>query len=932
GSGTVQSLDLSDNELSISGGNKITFDNWDTDATDDFSGDYDDLQNKPELFSGNFNDLLNLPNLYTSEEVDSLMVNAGGSGTVQSLDLSDNELSISGGNKITFDNWDTDATDDFSGDFNDLLNIPNLYTSEEVDSLMVNAGGSGTVQSLDLSDNELSISGGNKITFENWDTDATDDFSGDFNDLLNLPNLYTSEEVDSLMVNAGGSGTVQSLDLSDNELSISGGNKITFDNWDTDATDDFSGNFNDLLNMPNLYTSEEVDSLMVNAGGSGTVQSLDLSDNQLSISGGNKITFDNWDTDATDDFSGDFNDLLNLPNLYTSEEVDSLMVNAGGSGTVQSLDLSDNQLSISGGNKITFENWDTDATDDFSGNYDDLQNKPELFSGNFNDLLNMPNLYTSEEVDSLMVNAGGNGTVQSLDLSDNELSISGGNKITFENWDTDATDDFSGNYDDLQNKPELFSGNFNDLLNLPNLYTSEEVDSLMVNAGGSGTVQSLDLSDNQLSISGGNKITFDNWDTDATDDFSGNYDDLQNKPELFSGNFNDLLNLPNLYTSEEVDSLMVNAGGSGTVQSLDLSDNQLSISGGNKITFDNWDTDATDDFSGDFNDLLNIPNLYTSEEVDSLMVNAGGSGTVQSLDLSDNELSISGGNKITFANWDTDATDDFSGNYDDLQNKPELFSGNYNDLLNMPNLYTSEEVDSLMVNAGGSGTVQSLDLSDNELSISGGNKITFDNWDTDATDDFDGKYASLIGAPQVYTKSEIDNLIADNSGSSSTNQFLTLNEDQLSISDGNTVSFQSWDMDVTDDFDGKYSSLTDAPEVYTRAQVDSIKQALLENISNVYIKKPVVVNISSSRNISSGDISNTIACTASSTLTISSNFNEMKVGQTINLEVHGTILSIKADSGVTLNGTSAGNASIGNNEAYTGGILRKTGTNSYIVL
>ncbi|MDT0643786.1 hypothetical protein RM553_13165 [Zunongwangia sp. F363] len=768
--------------------------------------------------------------------------------------------------------------------------------------------------------------------FEGWDTDASDDFDGNYYSLKDAPMVYTADQIDSLVLNLGTGGVSQSLSLKENLLSISEGNQVIFENWDTDATDDFSGDFNDLLNLPNLYTSEEVDSLMVNAGGSGTVQSLNLTDNELSISGGNKIAFENWDTDASDDFSGDFNDLINLPNLYTSEEVDSLMVNAGGSGTVQSLNLTDNELSISGGNKIAFENWDTDATDDFSGNYADLHNKPDLFSGDFNDLLNLPNLYTSEEVDSLMVNAGGSRTVQSLNLTDNELSISGGNSIAFENWDTDASDDFSGD--------------FNDLLNLPNLYTSEEVDSLMVNAGGSGTVQSLNLTDNELSISGANKIAFEKWDTDASDDFSGNYndlqnkpdlfsgsyDDLQNKPDLFSGDFNDLLNLPNLYTSEEVDSLMVNAGGSGTVQSLNLTDNELSISGGNKITFENWDTDATDDFSGnyadlqnkpdlfsgDFNDLINLPNLYTSEEVDSLMVNAGGSGTVQSLNLTDNELSISGGNKIAFENWDTDASDDFSGDF--------------NDLLNLPNLYTSEEVDSLMVNAGGSGTVQSLNLTDNELSISGGNKIAFENWDTDATDDFDGYYSSLIDAPSVYTKTEIDKLLADNGESGGTNQTLQLNEDQLTISNGNTIPFTNWDRDVTDDFDGKYSSLKDVPKLYTQTQVDSIKEGILEEIAETYIKKPAIITFSSSRNIASADINNTIACTGSSTLTITSNFNEMNVGETINLEVHGTILKIKANSGVTLNGTSAGNASIGNNQAYTGGILRKTGTNSYIVL
>jgi len=56
----------------------------------------------------------------------------------------------------------------------------------------------------------------------------------------------------------------------------------------------------------------------------------------------------------------------------------------------------------------------------FSGDYDDLANKPVLFSGSYNDLTNKPSL-------------------------------------------------FSGDYDDLSNKPVLFSGSYNDLTDLPTI-------------------------------------------------------------------------------------------------------------------------------------------------------------------------------------------------------------------------------------------------------------------------------------------------------------------------------------------------------------------------------------------------------------------------------------------------------------------------------
>jgi len=43
------------------------------------------------------------------------------------------------------------------------------------------------------------------------------------------------------------------------------------------------------------------------------------------------------------------------------------------------------------------------------------------------------------------------------------------------------------------------------------------------------------------------------------------------------------------------------------LQNLSLNGNQLSISNGNNVSFNGWDTDASDDFSGNYNDLTNIP-------------------------------------------------------------------------------------------------------------------------------------------------------------------------------------------------------------------------------------------------------------------------------------------------------------------------------------
>ena len=70
----------------------------------------------------------------------------------------------------------------------------------------------------------------------------------------------------------------------------------------------------------------------------------------------------------------------------------------------------------------------------FSGDYNDLTNKPVLFSGSYNDLSNQPTIPTDVS-----------------QLTDNTNVL------------------FSGDYNDLTNKPILFSGSYNDLTNLPNL-------------------------------------------------------------------------------------------------------------------------------------------------------------------------------------------------------------------------------------------------------------------------------------------------------------------------------------------------------------------------------------------------------------------------------------------------------------------------------
>ena len=97
--------------------------------------------------------------------------------------------------------------------------------------------------------------------------------------------------------------------------------------------------------------------------------------------------------------------------------------------------------------------------------------------------------------------------------------------------------------------------------------------------------------------------------------------------------------------------------------------------------------------------------------------------------------------------------------------------------------------------------------------------------------------------------------------------------------------------------------------------------------------RAAIVTFTGSRNIAVSDINNTIECTASATLTLTSGFGSMLVGDTINLEAHnGAVLTIQALSGVMINYNANSSAKFASTTGSVRfGFLRKTGTNSYII-
>jgi hypothetical protein len=190
--------------------------------------------------------------------------------------------------------------------------------------------------------------------------------------------------------------------------------------------------------------------------------------------------------------------------------------------------------------------------------YNNLSNTPSLFSGNYNDLINRPNIalgavkWTANHyllpggentryLAGDIVWDGGNIFVANFDNesipTDNTLywtNIGAGKRLNIDGrdipnilWDNILQKPtlFDGDYESLTGKPTLFDGAYNSLTGLPTLF--------------SGSYN--DLTDKPNIFSGEyndliNKPTL----------FSGSYDDLTSKPTLFSGSYDDLTNKPTI--------------------------------------------------------------------------------------------------------------------------------------------------------------------------------------------------------------------------------------------------------------------------------------------------------------------------------------------------------------------------------------------------
>ena len=172
---------------------------------------------------------------------------------------------------------------------------------------------------------------------------------------------------------------------------------------------------------------------------------------------------------------------------------------------------------------------------------------------------------------------------------------------------------------------------------------------------GVGIPQTLSLNGQTLTISEGNSVTL-------PEGFSGDYNDLTNKPTLFSGNYNDLTNKPTIPTVPANVSAFTNDAGYITMDSVPAVPTNVSA-----FTNDaGYVTGA---------DIPDVPTNVSAFQNDAGYLTSFTEQQV--LSISNDTLFLTGGSFVKLPAG-------FDGDYNSLTNKPTLFSGNYNDLTNKP--------------------------------------------------------------------------------------------------------------------------------------------------------------------------------------------------------------------------------------------------------
>ena len=598
---------------------------------------YNNLEDLPTLFSGNYNDLLNKP---TVPSKTSELTNDSSFTTSTQLATKADKIHTHNYNDLE------DKPTLFSGAYKDLTEKPTIPTKI-----------SELINDSNFVDSTVLSTKANAVHTHNYD-DLTNKpvlFSGTYADLTGKPTIPTKT---SELTNDSNFATVTLLDSKADKV-----HNHSYTELD-DLPTLFSGDYKDLIGTPVIpsKTSE-----LTNDSNFATTDLVNTKANKTHSHSYLDLE------DLPNLFSGNYNDLLNkpkIPTLISELENDNNYVNQAyveqritDVATSGEIDLSD---------YVTTAQLNTKADKVHTHSYEDLTEKPTLFSGKYADLIGKPTIPT-----------------KTSDITNDS------NFVTTSQLNTKADTIHTHSYEDLTDKPTLFSGKYADLTGKPTIPT--KVSELTNDSSFATTVQLstkantvhthdyADLENKPTLFSGKyidllDKPTIPSKTSELTNDsnfvdtialatkanltHSHSYSDLEDKPILFSGAYKDLTGKPTIPTKI---SELTNDSSFATTSQLNTELNKKANTSHTHVYSDILDAPVS--FNGNYEDLINKPTIPTK---------------VSDLENDENFATTSQLN----SGLNTKANSTHTHSYTELEDTPTLFSGNYNDLLNKPKIPT----------------------------------------------------------------------------------------------------------------------------------------------------------------------------------------------------------------------------------------------------